>query len=379
VFRPDNERLLQTTAYKAGLRVNGALRGGKHTVWQGGFNVPFIVRWPGRAPAGTVCNEMVSLADVLATTAAIVGEPLPPANKGAEDSFSFLPALRGVNTPPARDHCIVHSADGNFALRRGPWKWIEGEPAVDVKPGARALRGTEYKRQLYNLANDPGETQDLSAAQPAIAKDLAALLDRYRDGGYSRELPPVVPKPPQPAALLPAPEGVVVLREALAAVPGKPWNVTRGNWSARDSAVWGVPARGDTQPADLTCPLDLADGTLQLDLNLRGADRLSLRFQQPGARHSFRVVVSPGQLDIARNPGPGEGVDKAVSLARARLRLKRDAWYSLRVTLRGPEVSAQIHGVTIRGTHPECAERKAEVHLLVFDGDAGLRNVTVVR
>jgi arylsulfatase A len=73
VFRPDVDRLLQTQALKAGLRINGDLRGGKHDVWEGGFKVPFVVRWPGKAAAGSVCRQMISLADILATTAAARG------------------------------------------------------------------------------------------------------------------------------------------------------------------------------------------------------------------------------------------------------------------------------------------------------------------
>jgi arylsulfatase A-like enzyme len=40
------------------------LRGGKHDVWEGGFRVPFIVRWPGQVPAGTQCEEMINLVDL---------------------------------------------------------------------------------------------------------------------------------------------------------------------------------------------------------------------------------------------------------------------------------------------------------------------------
>jgi len=50
VFKPFITDSLQTQAFKAGLKVNGPLRGGKHNVWEGGFKVPFLVRWPGQAP-----------------------------------------------------------------------------------------------------------------------------------------------------------------------------------------------------------------------------------------------------------------------------------------------------------------------------------------
>ena len=189
VFKPENERLLQTTAFKAGLRVNGDLRGGKHDVWEGGFKVPFFVRWPGHAAAGTVCRETISLADILATTAAVVGEELPPASKAAEDSHNFLPAILGDPAKPIRDDIIVHSAAGVFAIRKGPWKWIEGVPCAEDK-SAGNKGNPQFRPQLYNTKLDPAETKDESAANPEIVKELTALLDRYRDGGYSRDLPP---------------------------------------------------------------------------------------------------------------------------------------------------------------------------------------------
>ncbi len=185
---PGNPNSPENQAVKAGLAVNGPLRGGKHQVWEGGFKVPFIVRWPGRIPAGSVCDEMVSLADLLATTVAIVGEKLPAEDKAAEDSYNILPAILGECSPaPLRPDMIIHSADGVFAIRKGPWKWIEGIPVPEIKPGAREAKADEFHRQLYNLKDDPAETKDVSAAHPELVKELEALLNRYRDAGHSHE------------------------------------------------------------------------------------------------------------------------------------------------------------------------------------------------
>jgi arylsulfatase A-like enzyme len=178
----------ETDALKAGLEVCGPFRGGKHDVWEGGFRVPFIIRWPGKVPAATVCDEMMSLADVLATVAAIVGQPLPPADVGAEDSYNMLPAWLGQDYQrPIRPDMIVHSADGNFAIRRGPWKWIEGTYHPDTKPGALRLRADQFRPQLYNLEEDLAETVDQSQKHPEVVKELSDLLNRYRQQGYSRQ------------------------------------------------------------------------------------------------------------------------------------------------------------------------------------------------
>jgi arylsulfatase A len=175
----------QQAAQAAGLRQMGPFKGDKHTVWEGGFRVPYLVRWPGRVPAGTVCDDMVSLADTLATIAAIVGVDLPPAEQGAEDSFNVLPAWLGEpHAAPLRPSMIVHSADGVFAIRRGEWKWIEG---VSAKPKPPVARKDEFHAQLYNLASDVAESRDLQAAQANVAADLKQLLDQHRQQGHSRD------------------------------------------------------------------------------------------------------------------------------------------------------------------------------------------------
>jgi len=380
VFRPENTTSLQTQAYQAGLLVNGRFRGSKHSIWEGGFKVPFLARWPGRVPAGTTCGEMISLVDLLATTAAIVGAPLPAADQAAEDGFNILPALLGtVGAQPARKDLIVHSADGVFAIRRGAWKWIEGIPVDAIKPGARKARAAEHKAQLYNLHDDPGETRDVSVEHSAVVKELSALLERYREGPYSRELPPEITKTERPAVSLPPLEGAVVMQESLTALPASPWAALRGVWTARDEAVWGVSARGDPQPATLRGPLPITDGTLQYDLQFRQAGRHSLRIHTAGNKHSFRIVVSPSQIEITKNPSAGEGPDQTVPLARERLQLKRGAWHTLRVTFHGHRAVAQIGGVTAKATHPILGEAKEQMNLLVFEGDAGFRKLAVVR
>jgi arylsulfatase A len=180
-MREPNEQVI---AMKAGLDLNKPWRGRKHSVYQGGFRVPFIARWPGHVPAGTTCDETISVVDMLATISALAGEKLPPATQAAEDSYNVLPAILGQKyTAPLRPFLIVHSADGVFGIRQGPWKWIEGKSS---KPKPPQVRADEFKPQLYNLKDDPAESKDVLAQNPDVAKRLAALLDDYRNSGHSR-------------------------------------------------------------------------------------------------------------------------------------------------------------------------------------------------
>jgi arylsulfatase A-like enzyme len=382
VFKPEREDTPQTLAYKAGLKVNGALRGGKHNVWEGGFKVPFIVRWPGKARPGSTCGQMISLADILATTAAIVGEPLPPCEVGAEDSFSFLPAVVGDPAQPIRDHLIVHSADGVFAIRKGPWKWIEGEPVDEVKPGARKMRADEYHPQLYNTREDPAETRDVSAEHPEVVKELRELLNRTRDGGYSRTLPPAGVKPKHTVAVLPPLVGESVLNEPLQQMPVKPWTTTgRGVWAARDGGVWGAQKGPASAGAALTVPVAFSEGAIDYELNLNGADRHSLRVEWGSGERkgSFRIVLSRTSIEIAKNPSKGEGADAVEPLSRKPVRLQKNRWYPVRVTFKGNEATAQVNDVSVKASHEVLGQPKTQLNFLVFGDAAGFRNVKVVK
>ncbi|MBN2450522.1 MAG: arylsulfatase [Lentisphaeria bacterium] len=379
VFRPENTTSLQTQAYQAGLKVNGDLRGGKHSIWEGGFKVPFLVRWPGHVPAGTVCPDMVSLVDTLATIAALLGETLPPPEQGAEDSRNVLASFLGTPAAePPRNDLIVHSADGVFAIRRGPWKWVEGVAAEGVRPAVRRARAAEHRSQLYNLAEDPAESRDVSAEHPEVVRELSALLARHRDGGYSRTMPPAAtasrPQGPPP---LPPLEGAVVLRHGLDALPEAPWVTQGGTWDARDGGLWGTPQPRGKNPAALRGPLGLGNGAMEYEVNFGEADRHSLRIHTAGNARSFRVVISPSQLEVAKNPEGGE--TQATQLARAPLALRRGAWHRLRLIFAGERLTVRIGGVTRVATHAVFAEPKELFHLLVFEGDAGFRDLTVVQ
>lgn len=177
-------------AVERGLALNGPFRGGKHDVWQGGFAVPFIARWPGRIPAGTTTAEMINLVDIFATLAAVVGESRLDPNTTAPDSYNVLPALLGASAKPLRPEMILQGEHGVYAIRSGPWKWIEGIPVP--RPGWKLpLEGTpaaeQLKPQLFHLPSDVAETRDVSDRHREKVEQLAARLALQRQQGRSRE------------------------------------------------------------------------------------------------------------------------------------------------------------------------------------------------
>ena len=376
VFKPENERLLQTAAFKAGLKVNGTIRGGKHDVWEGGFKVPFIVRWPGKVTAGSTATQMVSLVDILATTAEIVGEPLPAKERGAEDSRSFLPALVGAADAKGREDMIVHSADGVFALRKGRLKWIEGVPVDEIKDGARKAHKDQYRSQLYDTVVDPAETKDVSGEHPDVVAELKDLLRRYRDGGFSRELPAADVRPTHLRVVtLAAPAGTNALDEPLAKLPGKPWIASTGEWSGRDGGIFAKPKGGSDKPASLRTPLAFGDGTFDCELNLQGANRVSFRFGAGDA--GFRLVVSRTTAILTKNPSKGEAAAATEDIAKKNLKLAAGEWIPVRLTFKGDEVMVQVNDQTFKGKHPSLGKDKTSLDFLVFGDGAGFRKVRI--
>ncbi len=119
---------------------------------------------------------------MLATFAALTGQTLP-ADAGP-DSFNVLPALLGEKLDkPCRDHLVEH---GNvLAIRQGPWKLIpvQATGGPGKKERKKAIRRTP---ELYNLADDIGETTNLAAAHPDRVKEMTELLQRVRENGRSR-------------------------------------------------------------------------------------------------------------------------------------------------------------------------------------------------
>ena len=187
IFASDNgpywrETFVQQFGHKAA----GPFRGMKGDAFEGGHRIPFIVRWPGMVRPGTVSNATTTLANLLATCAEVVGANEPAYKAG--DSYSILPVLTGKTRQVPGQPAVVHSSSiGYFAIRKGNWKLIEGmgsggftEPR-DVAPKAGGPTG-----QLYNLATDIAETNDLYIEHPEKVKELRALLADIRQGKASQ-------------------------------------------------------------------------------------------------------------------------------------------------------------------------------------------------
>jgi arylsulfatase A-like enzyme len=185
IFTSDNGHLPQgwNDLIEAGHAPSGPYRGRKTDIWEGGHRVPFLVRWPGQVEAGILNDDLLSLNDVFATCAELLGRRLP--NHAAEDSFSFLSTLLGKSSPPNRDHLVSHSVGGEFAYTEDDWKVVYKNQLANY----RASRGKPRIVELYHLANDIAESTNLVEDESEMTIRLSEKLRAVIARGTSREGP----------------------------------------------------------------------------------------------------------------------------------------------------------------------------------------------
>ena len=143
----------------------GEFRGGKHTQYEGGTRVPFIIRWPGKVKAGCIDSKNVcSFVDWLPTLCSITGIKELPQQLDGEDVSDILLGADRLRTKPL---FWKSSATGSTsALRDGPWK-------------LHLPRKQRGEPELYNLSADPSESKNVAATHPDVVASLSRTLRRW--------------------------------------------------------------------------------------------------------------------------------------------------------------------------------------------------------
>jgi len=163
VFLSDNGGAVENGAS------NGGLRGFKNDVFEGGIRVPFVLRWPGRVPAGSSFAAPVSALDVFATAVAAAGVALP--GERALDGVDLLPFLAPDAPPGAAPHDALFWEDGRWwAVRKGADKLV--------------CSIFEWRHWLVRPDEADGEAADASRRRPGVFVDL---LEAH--GSWRREMP----------------------------------------------------------------------------------------------------------------------------------------------------------------------------------------------
>jgi arylsulfatase A-like enzyme len=170
-FCSDNGSAVEIDKHFGG---TGVFREAKGSVYEGGIRTPMIVRWPGHVPAGKINETAVwYFADFLPTAAELAGAAIPPKLDGA----SVLPTLLGKEQDLASRFLYweTHARGFHQAARRGDWKAVR--------------HGVAQPIELYNLAADVSETNDIAPANPDLVKLFADYFQSGRTDDPNYPLP----------------------------------------------------------------------------------------------------------------------------------------------------------------------------------------------
>ena len=145
----------------------GPFRGFKGSLYEGGIRVPMVAKWPGKIKAGRVTDHLSAFWDVMPTLADVTGTKAP---KGI-DGVSFAPTLLDSGTQPSHDFLYWEFAayGGQQAVRQGKWKAIRQQMLQKNNPDPLRI-------ELYDLAEDAGETTDVSAEHPEVVARLRDVM-----------------------------------------------------------------------------------------------------------------------------------------------------------------------------------------------------------
>lgn len=185
IFSSDNGPVwFHEDVEKYGHSSTGELRGMKGDSWEGGHRMPFVAHWPGKIQANSVSNHLICFTDLLTTFAEITKQELP--ENTTNDSYSILQHLRGEKSDfPQRENLVLKGGKRNsFIISTGDWKYIDIPGPGGFSEGYLKSKGIEFNipKQLYNLKNDIGESDNLYETNRKKADELAALLSEIKEG-----------------------------------------------------------------------------------------------------------------------------------------------------------------------------------------------------
>lgn len=165
----------------------GPLREGKGTCWEGGVRVPFLAKWPGKIPAGSVCQEPAMTIDLVPTIARLVKAKLPEQKIDGRDVWPLVAGESGAKCP--HEAYYFYFGDNELqAVLADRWKLYlpHAYRTLNGNPGGRDGRPTKYEArrlerpELYDVGTDVGEKTDLAADHPDIVARLQGFAELAR-------------------------------------------------------------------------------------------------------------------------------------------------------------------------------------------------------
>jgi arylsulfatase A len=151
------------------------LRGGKFQTYEGGMREPTVMCWPGKIPAGKVCDQVASTIDILPTLGKLAGAKLPDVTIDGKDIFPLISGQRGAKSP--HEAYYFYRGTRLEAVRAGKWKYRLASPRKRKK----GKKGEKPKitSELFDLRADISESKNLADQHPDIVKRLAAMMKKF--------------------------------------------------------------------------------------------------------------------------------------------------------------------------------------------------------
>jgi arylsulfatase A len=164
IFASDNGPHQEGGADPDYFNSNGPLKGYKRDLYEGGIRTPLIVVWPGKIKPGSASDHISAFWDIMPTIAEIAGAKVPE----NIDGISFLPTLLGKKKQIEHEFLYweFHEQGGKMAVRMGNWKAVKLD--IDKIP--------QKTTELYDLASDIGETNDVASSNPEIVKRMEEIM-----------------------------------------------------------------------------------------------------------------------------------------------------------------------------------------------------------
>jgi arylsulfatase len=160
----------------------GHLRGRKGSTYEGGMREPFLARFPGRIPRGTVCNGIAGTIDILPTIAKLCGAALP---SKPVDGIDIWPLLTKQKPKLEREAFLYFDGWNLQCARWERWKLHLARYntfAYNPAPQGGRVNLPLPAPELYDIENDPDESYDMAPENPKIVAEILARVERLLPG-----------------------------------------------------------------------------------------------------------------------------------------------------------------------------------------------------
>ena len=342
---------------------NAPLRGGKSQLYEGGVRVPLIVRWPEKIPANTVCDHPTANHDFYPTLLDAADISSAPVQK--LDGVSALSTWKNPALAPARTEIFWHYPLDNphflggvsaGAVRSGDWKLIEkfNEP-------------TDSRFELYNLADDVSETQNLASKFPDRVNLLNEKLAAWR-----KKIGANIPSPP----LLVAPRNLYFGDHFSEGQVSERWHFQK-EWTVENGTLIRTEQPGENKRIFVKDPV-FKNSMIRFEFRFDGAGDLRLVTGSSG-HYNAVIHIRPDHFFI-QTAIDDRGPYFSRHHGECAFDFKTGTWHTMTVEFLGDELVAHIdHEHLAYAKHPILDQERTYLAFQIDNPAAAFDNVQVFK